>query len=80
MNLELDTRYCIVTWYVMLSISVGHSIRVNGRLLCGNKLPNGFLDRPRWPESLQEKIPQSGQHFCRSLPNFGNELLQGGHA
>jgi hypothetical protein len=56
-----------------VSIPSRNSDRVIGELSCRNELPDAFLDRFGWLEPLQEKILQSGQHFCCSSPT---ELLK----
>jgi hypothetical protein len=48
---------------------------VAGELPRDNKSPNAFLDRSRWPKSLQENILQHGQLTRHSALD---ELLQGG--
>jgi len=66
--------------YVVLIITRGfptrNCYRMTSSLSHGNELPNALLDGSRWPELLQENIPQGGQQFRRSSPN---ELLQGRH-
>jgi len=45
-----------------------NNYRVTGELSRGNELLNGFPDRSRWVELVQEKSLQGRQHICHAFP------------